>query len=106
MFMPKQFHPRPLLREWRLYRERSQAETADHIGVTQGHYSSMENGRKPCTITQLYALAAFFDCEPADLIDTDPTKPDRRRKVWDEIPPDAVEQALKILETFKRSGKP
>jgi transcriptional regulator with XRE-family HTH domain len=41
-----------VLRGWRLSAERTQAEVADVLGVTQQHLSQMENGRQPVSLEQ------------------------------------------------------
>ncbi len=110
MFMPTDPVERPLLREWRRWRKKTQVELAEAMQLTQGHLSQIERGDKPCTIWQLNLAAEFLDCEVVDLLDNDPFKADSIRAAVRDIPEENRDLALRLLRQLRRdepgSGKP
>lgn len=101
MFMPTDPVERPLLKEWRRYRKRTQVELAEAMDLTQGHLSQIERGEKPCTIWQLNLAAEFLDCEVVDLLDNDPFKADSIRAAVREIPEERKALALRLLRQLR-----
>jgi transcriptional regulator with XRE-family HTH domain len=95
--MPQQ---RFFLREWRQHRQLTQERLADRLGISKQHISDMERGRRQYNQAMLEAAAEALACEPADLIMRDPTAPQAIWTIWDQIPPEDREQALKVLTSF------
>ena len=57
------------LREWRLRRERSQAEVARASGITQASLSNYETGKRELPLSTALRLAAALDVHLGDLLD-------------------------------------
>ena len=57
------------LREWRLRRERSQAEVARAAGITQASLSNYETGKRELPLSTALRLAAALDVNLGDLLD-------------------------------------
>jgi transcriptional regulator with XRE-family HTH domain len=56
-----------ILRAWRIANQRSQAEVAAALGVTQQHLSLLENGRRPVSLDQRRRIVAELGVAPEDL---------------------------------------
>lgn len=52
----------------------------------------------------LEALAEALNCEPADLLTYSPQAVKELRSIWAAIPEENREQAIKVLQTFMKSG--
>lgn len=65
------------LREWRDHREIGQQQAADAINVSRTLLSKIENSQSPYLQPQIEGLANLYRCKPADLLGTDPTKPEQ-----------------------------
>lgn len=88
------------LREWRQYRNLTQDQLADRIGISRVMVSKIERGLNPYHQAFLEAAAEALMCEPADLLVRDPSKPEAIWSVWESIPPTVRPQAIAILKTF------
>lgn len=88
------------LREWRQYRNLTQDQLADRIGISRVMVSKIERGLNPYHQAFLKAAAEALSCEPADLLVRDPSKPEAIWSVWENIPPLVRPQAIAILKTF------
>jgi transcriptional regulator with XRE-family HTH domain len=88
------------LREWRQYRNLTQDQLADRIGISRVMVSKIERGLNPYHQAFLEAAAEALMCEPADLLVRDPSKPEAIWSVWESIPPLVRPQAIAILKTF------
>jgi transcriptional regulator with XRE-family HTH domain len=96
--------PRHFLREWRKHRGLTLERAADGLGTTHATLSRIERGKISYTQPMLEALAELYRCAPADLIVRDPSSADSIWSIWDQIAPEQREQAVKVLETFKKTG--
>lgn len=88
------------LKEWREFRQLTQEQLADRIGISRVMVSKIERGLNPYHQALLEAAAAALMCEPADLLVRDPSKPDAIWSVWDSIPAADKPRAIAILKTF------
>lgn len=88
------------LREWRQYRNLTQDQLADRIGISRVMVSKIERGLNPYHQAFLEAAAEALMCEPADLLVRDPSKPEAIWSIWESIPPTVRPQAIAILKTF------
>jgi len=89
----------------RLYRERedrmSQEALADRIGVTQGMISQWENGTADISWGMVHRLAKALNTTPEALLFRNPYTPQERiLEVWDKIPVQLRDLALKNLKNF------
>ncbi len=89
------------LREWRAYRGLTQEALGAMVGRTKGQISSLESGRTPYHQTILEALAVALRCTPADLISRKPDDPDDPSRIFQDIPPEQRERALRVMEAFR-----
>lgn len=73
--MPKQRRA-TFIKEWRKFRDLSQEELAHRAGMSPGNLSLLENGKISYTQDSLQRLADALDCDPVDLLISDPTTGD------------------------------
>lgn len=95
---------RHFIREWRKFRELTQTQLAERIGITKSYLSKIESGKKRYDQPFLEAAAEVLRCSPADLIVRDPTDPEGMWSIWDQLQPAQRRQAVEILKTIKRTG--
>jgi len=91
------------LREWRLYRNKTQTQVAEALGVTKTHVSNIENGKRQYTQELLEAAAEYLECEPSHLLNVDPTDPDGLWSIWEittRIPPEKRDDAKRIMSAL------
>lgn len=65
---------RHFLREWRLYRNLTQEQAADHIGLDYTTLGRIERRLVPYSQGMLEAAADAYSCEPWQLLNVDPFK--------------------------------
>jgi transcriptional regulator with XRE-family HTH domain len=102
--MKKRSKQRHFIKEWRVFRNLSQEALASRMGVARSYISHIENGNRRYDQVFLEAAAEALGCEPADLIMRDPSQADSIWSIWDQIPATQREQAVKVLEAFKKTG--
>ncbi|WP_274421400.1 helix-turn-helix domain-containing protein [Blautia sp. XA-2221] len=56
------------IKEIRNKRDLKQEYVAEKLGVSNGHYSNIENGRKTCTLQTLIQLCEILDTTPNELL--------------------------------------
>lgn len=95
---------RHYIREWRKFRELTQEQLAERIGITKSYLSKIESGKKRYDQPFLEAAAVALRCEPADLIIRDPSDPDGIWSIWDQLRPLERAQVVEIAKTLKRTG--
>lgn len=78
--MPRKQQPKPrqlrrtFLREWRQFRNLTQEQAADRIGLDHSTLGRIERGLVPYSQGMLEAAAEAYRCEPWQLLNVDPTK--------------------------------
>lgn len=97
-------HPRHFIREWRAYRQLTQQQLAERIGIDKSYLSKIETGRKRYDQPFLEAAAEVLRCEPADLLIRDPLDPEGIWSIWDALAPTERRQVVEIAKTIKRTG--
>ena len=108
--MPKQVRPRQktkprhFIKAWRQYRHLTQEQLAERIGVTPGNVSHLENGHQNYTQPMLEAIADALQCTPADLLMRNPAQSEMIWSIWENLEQPEKIQAVKILETFRKTG--
>lgn len=96
-------HRRIFLREWREFREKTQVQLADAIGVTKTHVSNIENGKRQYTQELLEAAALYLQTEPALILNVDPNAPSGAwslMEVLGRIPENKHADARRIMEAL------
>lgn len=97
------------LREWRLFRNKSQSQVAEALGVTKTHISNVENGKRQYTQELLEAASEYLQTDPALLLNVDPTKPDGIWSIWEtvgRIPQGKLEDARRIMGALAEPVRP
>lgn len=95
--------PAHFIREWRKAQDLTLEKLAERVGMTHGTLSRIERGKTAYTQPVLEALAEALGTDPASLIMRDPSKPGIW-DIWDQIAPAERDQAIKVLEAFKKSA--
>jgi transcriptional regulator with XRE-family HTH domain len=97
--------PKNHLKAWRLFRHLTQEELADQVDTTKAVISNLETGSRGLSDKWLRRLAPVLNTSPGYLLDHDPNDlPTDVLDIWAEIPVEQREQALKVLQSFKRTG--
>jgi transcriptional regulator with XRE-family HTH domain len=92
------------IREWRKFRELTQEQLAERMGIARSYVSHVEKGKRRYDQLFLEAAAEALGTTPASLIMRDPTQPGGIMELWDQIPVQDRERAAKVLEAFKKTG--
>jgi transcriptional regulator with XRE-family HTH domain len=96
-------HRRIYLREWRLFRNKTQAQVAEALGVTKTHVSNIENGKRQYTQDLLEAAADYLGCDPAQIINVNPTLKDGIWSIWElasRLSPEKLGDATRIMRAL------
>lgn len=95
------------LKEWRTFRNLTQARLADRAGVSQGLISQLENNHTDFTGEVLANLAEALGCEPADLLIRNPLIRDAVWSITDNLKKATVEQkeqVERVVEALLKAG--
>lgn len=92
------------IRQWRKYRDLTQVQLAERIGMDQGHLSKIERLERPYTQEFLEAAAEALRCEPGDLLMRDPTKHDAAWSLLEALSPPERKRAVALIEALKATG--
>lgn len=93
------------LRAWREFRYLTQDELAEAVGSSRATIGHLESGARRLSDKWLIPLAKALHTSPGYILDHDPNDlPTAVLDVWAEIPADQREQALKVLQSFRRTG--
>lgn len=71
---PKPRFRRTFLKEWREYRELTQEQAAERVGMDRSNLSRVERGEVPYSQALLEAASEAYRCEPWDLLNVNPLK--------------------------------
>lgn len=97
--------PKFFFREWRKHRGLTQEDLADAIGMTPASISQLETGKQGFSDVTLVGLADALACQPGDLLMRNPLDTEAVWSIWDNIPADRRDQAVKVLKTFADEPK-
>jgi transcriptional regulator with XRE-family HTH domain len=93
------------LRAWREFRRLSQEKLAEEVGTTKGVISLLESGQRKLSPKWLRRLAPALHTTAGYLLEYDPNElPTAILDVWADIPDERKEQALRVLETFRKAS--
>jgi transcriptional regulator with XRE-family HTH domain len=95
---------RHFIKEWRKSRGLTQEQLAERIGVAVSTISQLETGKQGYSQPTLEAIADALGCEPADLLMRNPNQQNEIWSIWETLDAPAKIQAVRILETFKKTG--
>lgn len=65
---------RHFIKEWREFRDLTQEQVADRLGISPTTFGRIENGKVPYNQDFLEEAAFALMCEPWDLLNRDPSK--------------------------------
>lgn len=103
--MAKGDHKPNHLSAWREFRKMTQAELGEAVGTTGSVISLLESGDRRLSDKWLRRLAPALRTNPGALLEHDPnTLPTNILEVWADIPDERKEQALSILQTFRKAA--
>jgi transcriptional regulator with XRE-family HTH domain len=93
------------IRAWRKFRNMTLDELAAAVGSTKATVQQLEVGRMTLSHKWLLKFAPVLGTTPGMLLDHDPNDlPTSVLETWAAIPEESQPQALKVLESFKRTG--
>lgn len=93
------------LKAWREFKHMTQEELAAAADTTGSVISLLESGARKLSPKWLRRLAPALGTTPGHLLDHDPNDlPNDVLDIWADIPDDQRIQALKVLQSFKRTG--
>lgn len=95
---------RHFIREWRKFRDLTQDQLAERIGINRAYLSKIESGKRRYDQPFLEAAAEVLRCDVADLLIRDPTDPEGIWSIWDALEPVQRSQVVEIAKTLKRTG--
>lgn len=101
---PKPQRRRHFVKQWRKYKDLTQEQLAERIGVTPGAISQLELGRVSYTQNMLEAIADEFGITPGDLLNVDPTREKAMWSIWETLDVPARNQVVDIAKTFLKTG--
>jgi transcriptional regulator with XRE-family HTH domain len=96
--------PRHFVRRWREYRNLTQEQLAERVGVTPGTISQLENSRINYRQPLLEALAEALNCNPGDLLNIDPMRDGAIWSIWESLEPAAKTHIIEIAKTFRKAS--
>lgn len=95
---------RTFIKQWREYRNLTQAQLASRVGISEPHLSLIENGRRQYTQETLEALADALGTTAASLLMRDPSRDDALWTIWDGLEPAERQQAAVIIDALKKAS--
>ncbi|WP_311770019.1 helix-turn-helix transcriptional regulator [Brevundimonas vesicularis] len=93
------------VRAWRMFRHLTQEELAEAVGCSTATIGHIETGVRRLSDKWAHPIAKVLSTSPGYLLDHDPNDlPTAILDVWADIPEESRPQALRVLESFKRTG--
>ncbi|MEO1110122.1 MAG: helix-turn-helix transcriptional regulator [Pseudomonadota bacterium] len=86
--------------EWRKQKNMTAQQLADVAGMTRSLISQLESGSKRVNIDHLLKISAALDLHHADLLRSPQDRFNDLSKIYETIPDDQKDKALKLLSTF------
>jgi transcriptional regulator with XRE-family HTH domain len=95
---PPHDRSKTFIKAWRKFRDLTQEETAERIGIDATTFGRVERGILPYDQDFLEKAAFAFSCEPTDLVDIDPLRPDPPKLVYSKLKAAPRELQIKAME--------
>ena len=95
------------IRNWRKFRDMTQEELADRIGIDRTTVGRIETRDLPYNQDFLERVASVLGCEPVDLLYNDPIRPDPPWIVYSRLrdaTPALQRQAIAVLDAMLKAG--
>jgi len=97
---PRRLPRRNFIKEWREFRDLTQAQLADRSGLAEPTISQLENSEIGYSHRSLESLADALDCEPGDLL----SRPPQHAKTHDilaRLSPEELQQLVAVVKVLK-----
>jgi transcriptional regulator with XRE-family HTH domain len=95
---------RIFLKQWREYRDITQEELAERVGMSVGNISQLERGLQGYSQEGLESLAEALRCDPGHLLTVDPSKDDAIWSIWDRAKPGERQMIVELAKTVVKTG--
>lgn len=93
------------VRAWRQFRHLTQEELAEAAGCSTATIGHIETGARRLSDKWAHPIAKALNTSPGYLLDHDPNDlPTAILDIWADIPAESRAQALRVLESFKKTG--
>lgn len=92
------------LRQWRVYRNLTQEQLADRVGMSVSNISQLERGVQGYSQDGLEALAEALRCDPAQLLTVDPNRDDALWSIWERAKPGDRERIVAVIKAMTTPG--
>jgi transcriptional regulator with XRE-family HTH domain len=96
----KNAHHPVYISEWRKECRMTAQQLADAAGLTRSLLSQLETGSKRVNIDHLISVSRVLGCHPADLLRPPKDKFNKLSALYEKIPDDEKDKALKFLSAF------
>jgi transcriptional regulator with XRE-family HTH domain len=104
MEAPRPQYRRTYIRKWREYRNLTQAQLAERIGISIPQLSRLENGQRQYTQALLERAAEALSTDAASLLMRDPSKDDAIWSIWENLKPEERRQAAAVIDALKKAS--
>ena len=104
---PKRARTRHYLKEWREFRQLTQAQMASRVHKDRTTYGRIESDEVPYSQDFLELAAYALQCEPADLLMRNPTDKSAVWSIHDQLKkadPDTRMRILAVVEALAKTG--
>ena len=90
---------------WRKHAGMTQQQAAEGLGISRNYLSELERGDKRYNQDILEAMARVYGCSIGDLFRDPDAGETKWATIFDRIPSETREQAMKTAESFARDGR-
>lgn len=104
---PRRTRARTFLLEWREFRDLTQEQAADRVGISRTTIGRIESGKIPYNQDFLEKAALAYGCDVTDLLSVNPLQPDPPKLVYSRLkaaPKPIQEYALAVLDALLKTG--
>jgi transcriptional regulator with XRE-family HTH domain len=101
---PQQRWRRLFVKEWRKYRNLTQEQLAERVGMSVSNISQLERGLQGYSEEGIEALAQALNCEPGHLFMVDPTKDDAIWSIWERANEGQRRHIVEVAKALTRTG--
>lgn len=106
-------HPKPrslsktYIRAWREFRDKTQAQCGEFVGISESQFNRIENGKSPYNQAFLELTAEYLETDVASLLMRDPSQPDAMWSLWDRASIGErkdIERLVRVIVEEKKTG--
>lgn len=100
---PRRFR-RIFLREWRKYRGYTQDQLAEMVDMSVSNISQLERATQGYSQEGLERLAEALRCDPAHLLNVDPTRDEAIWSIWERASEGERRQIVEVSKALTKTG--